>query len=118
MTWPYPGDSPIVVARRVAWAYRQRLERADPADCADLDRIMGKLGQHWAIPRPIVTDPAAWISAHDAAELAAVSLATLRNLRRSGRLQGRRRSARQWDYLVADILALATDTRKRRGSTP
>jgi hypothetical protein len=121
--WLYPGDSPVVTARRVAWAYRQRLDQIAPGDCAQLDEVMRNLGQTWVTPHLIPTDPDAWITTAQAAELAAVGRDRIGVLRRTGRLTGRQRSARQWEYRVRDILNLATSprTRTRRtqtGQTP
>jgi len=110
--WPYRGDSPNAKLRRVAHAYRARLARVAPDECAELDTIMRRLGQHWVIPRPVTTDPQAWVSAQDAAELAAVDAATIHRLRERGRLTGRRVGVR-WEYRVADILALSGTTRTR-----
>jgi hypothetical protein len=120
MSWPHPGDSPVVIARRVAWAYRARLEKANPADCRDLDRIMSKLGQHWAVARPVTRRPDEWVPAREAAEIAAVSIDTIRNLRLAGRLTGRQVSERQWEYQVANVIALsaAPRTRKRNPDQP
>jgi len=120
MTWIYPGDSPVVTARRVAWAYRQRLHQLAPADCDQLDTIMRNLGQHWAAPQPLPADPDTWIGTAAAARLAAVAPATIGYLRRAGRLTGRRKSAGRWEYQIGDILALATQprTRQTRETTP
>jgi len=115
--WPYPGDAPIVAARRVAWAYRQRLAQVAPDDCAQLDTVMQELGQHWAIPRPVPPNPDAWISAAAAATLAGTTLASIRSLRRAGRLTGRRKSERQWEYQVREILGLADQRRTRHTQT-
>lgn len=111
--WPYPGDVPLVVARRVAWAYRQRLQQVAPDDCAQLDQVMTRLGQTWAAPGP-APHPATWITATEAARLAAVGTGTIAALRRTGRLTGRQRKPHRWEYRTADILALSDQPRTRR----
>lgn len=113
MTWPYPGDSAIVRARRVALAYRQRLELCAPQDCAELDELMRRYGQNWAVPRPVTTDIEAYIGAADAAELAAISMAQLRAARANGTITGRRNHAGRWEYRVGDILAMGARPRTR-----
>lgn len=111
--WPWRGDSQAARLRRITHAYRARLARVAPDECAELDAIMRKLGQHWVIPRPVTIDPQAWVSAADAAELAAVDAATIHRLRGRGRIAGRRVGANRWEYRVADILALSGNVRTR-----
>lgn len=114
MTWPYPGDSPTVIARRVAWAYRQQLEKSDPKECAELDRIVAGLGQQWATVQPVTRTPDEWVSARDAADITSLSLDQLRGLRRAGRLTGRQKSPRRWEYQVIELIALSAHTRTRK----
>jgi len=118
MTWIYPGDSQVVIARRVAWAYRQRLAELAPKHCEQLDTVMRQLGQHWAVPRPIPPDPDTWITATDAANLAGVNIKTIGELRRAGRLTGRRKSPGRWEYQIWEIMNLATRPRRRHRKTP
>lgn len=113
--WPFPGDSPVLKARRALYAYRAKLERVDPAGCAELDARMRRWGLTWIVPRELPADLGTWVSAADAADLAAVEMATLRQLRRRGRLHGRLNAANRWEYRVADVLALSTQP---RGRTP
>ncbi|WP_372663646.1 helix-turn-helix transcriptional regulator [Amycolatopsis kentuckyensis] len=48
--WPWPADTTLDRARRVAQAYRQALEKAAPEECARLDAQMAAVGQTWALP--------------------------------------------------------------------
>jgi DNA-binding GntR family transcriptional regulator len=48
--WPWPGDTDIDKARRVAHDYRRELARLDPDMCARLDHAYHRLGQHWIAP--------------------------------------------------------------------
>jgi hypothetical protein len=126
--WPYRGDHLITILRRVALAYRQRLLQVSPATCAAMDEEMRRFGQHWVIPRPVSADPAdpgAWIAAADAAELAGISMSTLRGLRYRKLVTGRKRKHRRpgeqgnpgWEYQVGEIMALATTPRTRKRGT-
>ncbi len=114
MTWPYPGDGPLARAKRVAHAYRARLQLADPAACEELDRLMAQWGQRWAIPVTHRFHEDQWISAADAAELGCVEPATLRQWRLRGRLTGRSTGPRSWEYRAGDVLDLAAKARDRR----
>jgi hypothetical protein len=122
--WPFPGDSPVVRARRVALAYRARLAEVDPAGCALIDKRVNRWGQSWAAPSEHF-DLDDWISARDAARLASVQVSRIGKWRRAGRLPGRlctrlsrtrltAASARHtWEYQVRDVLNLSTSVRAR-----
>lgn len=114
MTWPYPGDSPVVRARRVAWMYRLALQHCDPDRCKELDERMRVLEQAWAIPRHTTLDLTDWVDAHEAADIAGISLSGIRKMRAAGYLKGRRQSERKWEYQVAELLALATKARTHK----
>lgn len=111
-TWPYPGDSPVVVARQVAIAYRQ-LAIDNGVDVDDTDERMLRWGQRWVMPQVQRHDPEAWVSLRDAAELAHVEPDSISRLRRRGRLTGREVAPGKWEYRVSEILALSTSPRHR-----
>lgn len=115
MTWPYPGDSALARARRVAHAYRARLHAADPQACAALDATMRGWGQGWVVPRVVTVDPGAWLTPAEAADLAVMSTDQLRILRARGRITGRRVGNR-WEYQAADVIALSANPRQRNGN--
>lgn len=49
--WPFPGDTELDKARRIAQDYRRELARLDPDLCDQLDAAAHRLGQHWIAPR-------------------------------------------------------------------
>lgn len=115
MTWPFPGDAPIVRTRRVALAYRALAQRADPAAVADLDARVADWGETWAVPRLVTHQAGAWLSAREAAEVACVKPDTLRVLRHRGRLSARRTpDGRSYEYLADDIEALKSPRSRTR----
>lgn len=109
--WPHPGDSPEARARRVAHAYRAKLDQIAPGECRQLDQMMSRWGQHWVTPRVLSADPDEWLSTADAADLAGVQPDTIGRMRRRGRLTGRQINARKWEYQAAEIFD--TFVRKR-----
>lgn len=113
MTWPYPGDGPVARARRVAHAYRERLLAVNPDECARLDAAMAQWGQRWAMPRVVTVDVDDWLPLADAADLAMVAPATLRQWRRRGKLAGRR-TDEGWEYKARDVLRVAGAVGNRR----
>ena len=114
-SWPYPGDSPLAKARRIARAYREIAARADPEATTELDQRIVGWGEVWIAPRMVRFDLDDWLSPADAADIAAVSIAALRQWRARGRLTGRR-THDGWRYRARDVLALAAEVRRRTGS--
>lgn len=111
--WPFPGDSPLVRARKVANAYRAALAETQPIECESLDAMMREWAQDWAVPRVVRHSPSDWLDVRDAADLASCDPAMLRTWRARGRLTGRKVHGR-WQYQTRDILALSAGIRKRR----
>jgi hypothetical protein len=112
MTYPYRGDSPLVQARRLAHAYRGALLLADQPACQRLDKLAEAWGLTWAVPRAVAYDPDEWLPPADAASVACISTDTLRQLRKRGRITGRK-SKNGWEYKVADLWKLAHQPRGR-----
>lgn len=48
--WPFPGDTDVDKARRVARDYRGALADVAPDVCAQLDDAARRLGQAWVAP--------------------------------------------------------------------
>lgn len=111
--WPYPGDSPLARARRLAGAYRAALQTANPAACTDLDNLAQRWGETWLAPTPARHNLDDWLSPADAADLAAVTTNTLRQWRHRGRLTGRQQPDGTWQYQGREILALLAERRRR-----
>lgn len=114
MTWPYPGDSPVARARRIALAYRQAALGEDPSVAvARLDAKCQEWGEGWVTPKLALFEPDDLITVQQAAELVSVHPDTIGALRRSGRLPGRMIN-RKWWYLARDVSAVISTTRHRR----
>jgi excisionase family DNA binding protein len=111
--WPWPGDSPLAIARKVANAYRARLHSVDPALCEQTDDLMRSFGQKWAVPNLITTPDDAVLTAAQAAEYLGISMAAIRRLRLAGRLKGYQ-DGRVWVYEVLELRRLMTAPRPRR----
>lgn len=110
--WPFPGDSPLVRARKVALAYRAALAVTDPEACVRLDTLLGGYGETWAVPRVQRYELDDWLDVADAADLASVDPAQLRVWRRRGLLVGRK-VGMKWEYQAREILAMSTRLRRR-----
>jgi hypothetical protein len=110
--WPFPGDAPLVRARKVALAYRAALSEADPVKCAALDDLMRRWGQTWAAASSEAYEPDALLTAREAADLASMRVSQIATLRRIGRLPGKR-TASGWKYRAEDVQRLSINPRTR-----
>lgn len=75
--WPWPADTVLDRARRVAGSYREALLRADPLACAQLDDWAKAHGQGWAVPSPWPYGDEELITRREVADLLHVDLRTV-----------------------------------------
>lgn len=113
--WPFPGDTVLARARKVALAYRARLAEKDPQGCHALDARMTEWGETWTTQRVETIKPDDWIPSRAAADLASVHPETPAAWRRAGLIEGRKVGYNRWEYRAGDILAQSARM-KRRGS--
>ncbi|MBF6459817.1 hypothetical protein IU433_12295 [Nocardia puris] len=77
--WPFPADTPLERARRIAASYRTALASVAPELCTQLDAKAVALGQTWV--RPIeteVVDLDQMLTAEQVGELLCVAPRTVR----------------------------------------
>jgi YD repeat-containing protein len=114
VTYPYPGDAPLVKARRIARAYREAGLTDDPkAEVARLDALCVQWGQTWIAPAVVVHDLDDMLTPAEAADVAAVGIAGIRQLRLRGRLAGEKNRDGQWRYRYRDVLNVISVTHSR-----
>lgn len=113
--WPFPGDSPVVKARKMALAYRAALQEMDPALVKEMDQRFADWGQRWHATEHVAYGPEDWVPTDIAASMVDLSTGTLSILRTRGRIKGRLRQKgeRGFEYKVKDVLALSTEIRRR-----
>ncbi|MFC5993536.1 helix-turn-helix domain-containing protein [Pseudonocardia hispaniensis] len=113
--WPWPADTELERARRVARDYRDALRAVRP-DLADhLDAQFQAVGQGWVNAEPAALDPDELLTAEQAAELAQVAVRTITTwrLERTPPLP----SVRTPDGIrirVGDLIAWQAARRRRR----
>lgn len=66
--WPWPGDTQLDRARRIAHTYRQALTNINPTAAAELDTRITALGETWITPQPATHQLDDWITLEEAAE--------------------------------------------------
>lgn len=103
-TWPHPGDTATDIARKVAWAYREELNKSDPDRAAELDLQMRQYGQYWVANLTAALDDDEWVPSFVAADILGVSGARMGELRRMGRLTAVK-NGRGFIFRVGDLRA-------------
>jgi hypothetical protein len=78
--WPFPGDSELDKARRIARDYRNELHRIAPEHCARMDEQARRLGQGWVTPQLATIDLDDWITVREAAEYLSLSESAIRKM--------------------------------------
>lgn len=137
--WPYPGDAPIVRARKVALSYRtqaleyeriiaryQELTKDVDADklpepaqigVADLDSKFIEWGERWHAEIDITYGPEDEVKAKIAGPLIGISGRSIGAMRARGRIKGRWNKPKgdngHYLYKVADVWELSTKLRGR-----
>lgn len=104
--WPYPGDSPVARARRIAHMYRAQLRALNPDTAGQLDDTAVSFGETWIIERLVVHGDDDLLSPADAASYLCISTDSLRVLRARGRIVGHSVSG-TWHYRFADLRQLS-----------
>lgn len=111
-SWPWPADTTLERARRVAQIYRHAYHALAPDDCAQLDRQMTQSGQSWVAPAVSIHEASDLLTAELAAEEMRVARRTIYAWRERGlpvveTTDGPR-------YRVDALRAFAADQRRRR----
>jgi hypothetical protein len=114
--WPFPGDSAIVRARKIAWAYQAALRELKPEMADELDQRFRSWGENWVAPAQSY-GPEDWVTAKEAAAISGLSVGTISGLRVRGRITGVLVDKKRFMYRVADIHRLSGVVRSRSGTS-
>lgn len=110
--WPWPADTALDRARRVAQLYRVSLAAVDPERCETLDQQVARFGQGWAVPSVSTHEDDDLLTAELAADAVHVKTRTIYAWRQDGlpvvaTPDGPR-------YRVRDIREFIAERRRRR----
>jgi hypothetical protein len=114
--WPFPGDTELDKARRIAQDYRRELARLDPDLCARMDDAARRLGQRWIAPDHTTLDleakyPAVQMVTYLAGD---VTYDQLRKWGSRGKIPRYHDDNGHTVYRVGDILDHLADQRRAR----
>ncbi len=120
--WPWPVDTPLDRARKVAGMYRQHLLTAAPAVCAGLDDTVRGFGEDWLLEREQAIEPDRELTTAEAADLVRVPIKRIREWacathpddRAQPLLPRFKMRGRERTYLAGDVFAAAAAMRRWR----
>jgi hypothetical protein len=113
--WPWPGDTPLDQARRVAQSYRAELHDVDPDRCAELDERFAAYGQRWVAPTVAHIELDDEVTIDEAADLVGLSAyAVYKWVSRDDKLRARQGADGRLRVVARDVLAVHAQHRKRR----
>lgn len=107
--WPFEVErgNPTAIARRIAQAYREALNLANPTLCSQVDDMARLYGQDWAIGG-IAYDDDELVTITEAARILCISGQTVRRHIRFGRLVNRAGVGETILVRVGDLRQLPT----------
>jgi hypothetical protein len=111
--WPFPEDTTLERARKVARSYRALAMAADPAACAVLDERSEERGQGWVVPRADALDLDDLVGVRDLSHLLDVPEKTLYRWGREGKLEKRCAQDGSLAFLMRDVVDLCAAKRRR-----
>lgn len=111
--WPWPGDTPVERARRIARSYRDALLAAEPDTCTALDARAARLGQGWITPKPLAYHDDDLLTAPEVATMCDVQPGTVDQWRKRGLPVTTTPDGPR--FLVRDVLAYHAEKRRKRG---
>jgi excisionase family DNA binding protein len=114
MSWPWPGDSALDRAKRIAQSYRAELLAADPAACELLDQRAEQVGEGWVRPTLVHVDIDDWVRVDHAAELVGRGRDAIHKWIQRGKLRAIKDEHGRSTVRVGDVLALSAEVRRRR----
>jgi hypothetical protein len=120
--WPWPVDTPLDRARKIATMYRRHLLTAAPGVCASVDDTTRAFGETWLLETEDIVDPQAELTTAQAAELAQVSIQRIREWACATHPEDRSKPllprfkmrGRERTYLAEHVLAAAAAMRRYR----
>lgn len=115
--WPWPADTQLDRARRIAQSYRDALAQAAPEHCARLDDKARQFGQDWVAPDLVTVDVDELLPAAEVAKLVGVQRQTIYQWAHRKCIPAHRDPhSGQARYRVGDVFDHIAATRRRRAA--
>lgn len=115
--WPWPADTQLDRARRIAQSYRDELAKIAPERCAQLDDRARQFGQGWVAPDLVTVDVDELLPAAEVAKLVGVQRQTIYQWAYRGYIPTHRAPHTRGSlYRVGDVFDHIAATRRRRAA--
>lgn len=113
--WPFPGDTALDRARRIAQSYRAELVAADPAAAGVLDARALAYGETWIVPQLATVDLDDLVTVDEAAELVGKTPAAIHKwITRDKRLEATTDASGRLRVRAGDLLDVHAEMRRKR----
>lgn len=112
--WPWPGDTPLDRARRVAASYREALYRHFPDDAMDLDEKFVEWGEIWVAPQMSDVDLEEWVTVDVAAQHVGLTAKAVYAWIYKDAITAKKGRDRRIRVKLGDVLEVGRDLRRRR----
>lgn len=114
--WPWPGDTPLDRARRIALSYREALYARDPDAGMALDDQSQQWGEHWVSPVVDNIDLEAWVTVDVAASHVGLTAKAVYQWVYNGDLPAKKCNDKRVRVKLIDALDVNRELRQRRAS--
>ncbi|BDB62370.1 helix-turn-helix transcriptional regulator [Rhodococcus sp. RDE2] len=115
--WPWPADTQLDRARRIAQTYREALLELDAGKCIALDERSRALGQGWVVPELVTISMDDLLTAAEASALAGVTAQVIYQWAHRGHLPRCAALDGSTRYRAGDVLDHVARTRRKRAAT-
>ena len=114
--WPFPEDTPLERARRIAQSFRSALLSVAPDLCAQLEQRAVDLGQHWVRPMEMsVADLDELLSAEQLGEMFTIAPRLVRLWGYRGHIERLGEDGKPL-YRLRDVIDHMARTRQKRAA--
>lgn len=112
--WPWPGDTQLDRARRVARSYREALLNHFPDDAMDLDEKFVAWGEIWVAPQRSEVDLEEWVTVDVAAQHVGLTPKAIYAWVYKDTIEGRKGRDRRLRVKLGDVLEVSRELRRKR----
>lgn len=113
--WPFPGDTLLDQARRIARSYREALAEHSPETCRSIDWKLAEWGVTWIQPQLVTIDENEWVTVDTAADHTGLTAAAIYKwCSRDGRIERHKGNDGRVRVRIGDVLAANAELRRER----